>query len=96
MILDCVNTYILIDPYLSDYADRHFCTEAVQWIRKYPAPIDAGELAFIDYVLCTHNHYDHSDPYTLHTLADVNLNAIFIAPEPIKDTLLSYGIPRNE
>ena len=72
------------------------CVNTYIWIRKYPAPIDAGELAFIDYVLCTHNHYDHSDPYTLHTLADVNLNAIFIAPEPIKDTLLSYGIPRNE
>lgn len=89
------DTYILIDPYLSDYVDQNCCSELVTWKRNYPAPIAAEELDFIDYILCTHEHFDHSDPWTLSTLAKVNPNAVFIAPEPIKETLLSYGISRE-
>lgn len=85
-------TYILIDPYLSDYVDQNCCTETVKWIRRYPAPISAEEFDFVDYVLCTHAHFDHSDPYTLSKLAKINSKAMFIAPKPIKDTILSYGI----
>ncbi len=86
------DTYILVDPYLSDYVDRHCCSETVKWIRNYPAPIEASELDFVDYVLCTHAHFDHADPDTLSVLAKCNSKAIFIAPEPMKATLLSYGI----
>lgn len=84
--------YILIDPYLSDYVDQNCCTETVKWVRNYPAPIEASELDFVDYVLCTHPHFDHADPYTLSALASCNPNAFFIAPEPMRDTMLSYGI----
>ena len=87
--------YLLIDPYLSDYVDRNCCTNTVKWVRRYPAPIAAEELDFIDYVLCTHEHFDHADPETLRTLAKVNPNAKFIAPKPIRDTILSYGINPN-
>ena len=84
--------YILVDPYLSDYVDRHCCSETVKWVRNYPAPIKSSELDFVDYVLCTHAHFDHADPDTLSALAKCNSKAIFIAPEPMKATLLSYGI----
>ena len=84
--------YILIDPYLSYYVDRNCCSETVKWVRKYPAPISAKELDFVDYVLCTHAHFDHSDPDTLHAIAECNSKATFIVPEPIKETYLSYGI----
>lgn len=93
MLIKYRGSYFLIDPYLSDYVDRHCCTENVQWIRRYPAPIDAGELDFIDYVLCTHEHYDHADPHTLQTLAKASPRAVFIAPIPAAGTLRSYGIP---
>lgn len=89
------DAYILVDPYLTDYVDRHCCTETVTWVRKYPAPIEAGELDFIDYVLCTHAHFDHSDPDTLCILAEASPDARFIVPEPVKDTILSYGIPSD-
>lgn len=89
------NLYILIDPYLSDYVDKHCSTETLKWIRNYPAPIAASELDFIDYVLCTHAHYDHADPYTLSTLALCNSKAKFIAPIPMNETLLSYGISQD-
>lgn len=90
------NTHILIDPYLSDYVDKNCCSEAVKWIRNYPAPIQAKDLDFIDYVLCTHTHYDHTDPYTLEILAKVNPNATFIVPAFAIDLAASYGISPNK
>lgn len=91
MLLKYEDRYLVIDPYLSDYVDRN-CCDYVQWIRRYDAPIQAEELDFVDYVLCTHTHYDHADPDTLSILAKVNNKAIFLAPEPVKETLVSYGI----
>ena len=88
-------THILIDPYLSDYVDRNCCTDNVKWVRNYPAPIEAKELDFIDYVLCTHTHYDHTDPATLKILADVNPNATFIVPNFAVDLVASYGISHS-
>ena len=89
------DTYLLIDPYLSDYVDQNCCSDNVKWVRRYPAPIAAEEFDFVDYVLCTHAHYDHADPYTLSAIAKVNTKAKFIAPEPIKDTIMSYGISED-
>ena len=89
------DTYVLIDPYLSDYVDRNCCTETVKRVRRYPAPVAAKVFDFVDYVLCTHAHYDHADPYTLSKLAKINSKAKFIAPEPIKETIQSYGISED-
>ena len=90
------NTNILIDPYLSDYVDKNCCSDTVKWIRKYPAPIEAKDMDFIDYVLCTHTHYDHTDPYTLKELAKANPNATFIVPDFAKELVSSYGISSNK
>lgn len=90
------NRYILIDGYLSDYVDKNCCSKDVKWVRNYPAPISASELDFIDYVFCTHAHYDHADPYTLSEIAKVNPKAKFIVSDAIKDTIAKYGIaPEN-
>ena len=87
--------YIVIDPYLSSYVDENCCSETVIWKRNYPAPITAEELDFVDYILLTHAHFDHADPYTLSTIAKCNPKTKFIAPEPIKATILSYGISED-
>jgi L-ascorbate metabolism protein UlaG (beta-lactamase superfamily) len=84
--------YLLIDGYLSDYVDRNCCSEQVHWVRKYPAPIRAEELDFVDYVLCTHTHYDHADPDTLSTLAKVNKKAKYIVSAANVKTVASYGV----
>ena len=89
------NTHILVDPYLSDYVDKNCCSENVKWVRNYPAPIEADSLDFVDYVLCTHTHYDHTDPYTLEILAKVNPNAVFIVPDFAKELVAGYGIHPN-
>ena len=84
--------YLLIDAYLSDYVDRNCCTSDVRWVRKYDAPISGEELDFVDYVFCTHAHYDHADPITLSDIARVNKKAKFIVPAPIVDTVKGYGV----
>lgn len=85
--------YILIDGYLSDYVDRNCASELVPWKRRYPAPMSAEELDFIDYVFCTHSHYDHADPDTLRAIAKVNPHATYYVSNAIRETLLSYGLP---
>lgn len=88
-------TSILIDPYLSDYVDRNCCTDSVVWKRKYDAPIVASELDFIDYVFCTHPHFDHTDPDTLTVLNKVNKNITYIIPYSLEELMISYGIPED-
>ena len=87
--------YIMIDGYLSDYVDRNCSSELVTWVRRYDAPIKAEELDFIDYVFCTHAHYDHADPDTLSVLAKINSKAKFYVSAAIADTIASYGIEKN-
>lgn len=85
-------TYLLFDAYLSDYVDQNCCSDTVIWKRNYAAPIDASELDFVDYVFCSHPHFDHTDPITLRKLNAVNPKAKYIVPYALKETLLSYGI----
>jgi L-ascorbate metabolism protein UlaG (beta-lactamase superfamily) len=86
--------YLAVDPYLSDYVDRN-CSGAVIWKRLYDAPIAADELDFLDAVLCTHAHYDHTDPWTLPQIAAANPTTRFVIPAPEVETVLEMGIPRD-
>lgn len=87
--------YYLIDPYLSDYVDRNCCTDTVKWIRRYAPPILPEQLDFVDYVFCTHEHFDHADPDTLHTIAQHNKKAKFIVPKPCEAVIRAYGIAKE-
>lgn len=87
------STTLLIDPYLSDYVDRNCSTPGLLWKRNYAPPILPGKLDFIDYVFCTHDHYDHMDPTTLFAIHQANSNTKFIIPKATAHTMLSYGIP---
>ncbi|HCT93023.1 MAG TPA: MBL fold metallo-hydrolase [Lachnospiraceae bacterium] len=86
------STSVLIDPYLSYYVDQNCCTEQVKWVRRYEAPVLPDQLDFVDYVFCTHDHFDHADPDTLRAIAGHNMKVKFIVPEPARDTIQSYGI----
>ncbi|MBO5270224.1 MAG: MBL fold metallo-hydrolase [Clostridia bacterium] len=89
------NKYILIDGYLSDYVDRNCASELVPWKRRYDAPMDAEELDFIDYVFCTHAHFDHADPDTLAGIVKVNKKAKYFVSNAIVDVLVERGVPRD-
>ena len=84
--------YLLFDGYLSDYVDKNCCSENVKWVRRYPAPISGEELDFVDYVFCSHAHYDHTDPWTLAAIAKVNKKAKYIIPAPNVEKVISYGV----
>ena len=84
--------FIAVDPYLSDYVDKH-CCQFVEWKRLYEPPIAAEELDFLDAVLCTHSHYDHADPWTLAKIAKASPKTKFIVPAPEAALIASYGIP---
>lgn len=88
------NKYIVVDPYLSDYVDKN-CSQLVKWERLYPAPIQGTDLDFVDYVICTHSHYDHADPITLNQIASANEKVKFIIPAPITNVICSYGIKES-
>lgn len=94
-IIKYADRYILIDGYLSDYVDRHVASELVPWKRRYPAPMSPEELDFVDYVFCTHAHYDHADPDTLSVIARVNQKARYFVTSAIKEVLCGYGIPKD-
>lgn len=95
-IIKYEDKYVLIDGYLSDYVDKNCSTPAAKWVRNYPAPISPSELDFIDYVFCTHAHFDHADPITLSALAKINKKVKFFVPAPIKSTISSYGIKEEK
>lgn len=86
------DSYYLIDPYLSDYVDRNCCTDTIKWVRRYDTPVKPEQLDFVDYVFCTHAHFDHADPYTLRCLAAHNKKVKFIVPKPVTNMIASYGI----
>lgn len=87
--------HLVVDPYLSDYVDRN-CSATVSWKRLYPPPMSPEDLAFVDYVLCTHLHFDHADPETLSRMARANPSIRFVVPAPGVETVAGYGIdPAN-
>ena len=88
--------YLLIDGYLSNYVDKYCSSELVKWERKYPSPISPEELDFVDYVFCTHDHADHTDPETISGIAKVNKKAKFIAPAPYAEKLCDYGVAEDK
>lgn len=58
-------------------------------VRRYqPAPLKREELPKLDYVLLTHNHYDHLERKTVQNIKD----ARFIVPYGLKTTLTGWGI----
>ena len=87
--------YILIDGYLSDYVDKNCSREAFPMVRNYPVPVRPEELDFVDYVFCTHDHADHTDPYTVSGIASVNKKALYFAPQGVSDKLIEYGAPAD-
>ncbi len=91
-IIKSTSSCIMVDGYLSDYVDRNCCTNRVKWIRKYDAPISPSDLDFLDYVFCTHEHFDHSDPDTISVVAKINPTCKFIVPKPMFKTIESYGV----
>ena len=87
--------FFLFDAYLSDAVDRKHADWDRGWKRRFPAPIAAEALDFVDYIFCSHAHTDHMDPDTLRVLAHVNQKARYIVPAPLVDRLLACGVAQE-
>jgi len=75
---------ILIDPFLTDRADR-----------RYPPPAGPADFADITLVLCTHEHVDHLDLPFLREFCAVNSGARIIVPAPVIQIAVDGGLDRE-
>lgn len=87
VILELGGKRIVFDPVLGNAAPVPFAVP-----RYNPAPIDYDNFPHIDYVIITHNHYDHLERKSIQTLK----NSRFIVPLGIGAALRGWGVkPEN-
>jgi L-ascorbate metabolism protein UlaG (beta-lactamase superfamily) len=67
---------IYIDLCLSNITAERFLADKFQ--RAFPPPVEPGQINNAAYVLCTHEHIDHTDPWTLGPLASASPQARFV------------------
>jgi L-ascorbate 6-phosphate lactonase len=79
--LEAGSSRVLIDPFLSDRADR-----------RYPPPASAPDFADVTLVLCTHEHVDHLDLPFLREFCAVNPAATIVVPEPVVPVAVAAGV----
>ncbi len=75
---------VLIDPFLTDRADR-----------RYRPPAAAPDFADITLVLCTHEHGDHLDLPFLREFCAVNSTATIVVPAPVVELAVGSGVDRS-
>jgi L-ascorbate 6-phosphate lactonase len=81
-----------IDPYLSDFAEQWTYGWKNEHIRMANIPVQPKELYGIDYVLCSHDHVDHIDPFTIPIIALRNPDSKFLAPKVAKRRMLGLFV----
>ena len=70
----CNGTRLLVDPYMSNYLEKnHHLT------RLAPFPLAMDKLK-PDWLVCTHDHFDHLDPETVENIARVYPHCRFAGP----------------
>ncbi len=88
MLLSLNQRYLLIDPALSTRASPlHFAGPK----RKSPAPLRISQLPRLDYVLISHNHYDHLDLATVKRIIRRFPEVTFVAPLGLEGWLKRRG-----
>jgi L-ascorbate 6-phosphate lactonase len=85
----------LFDPYLSDFAEQWTWGWKNEHVRMSAIPIQPKEIYGVDYVLCTHDHVDHIDPFTIPIVALRNPETKFVAPKVAKQRMLSLFVKES-
>jgi L-ascorbate metabolism protein UlaG (beta-lactamase superfamily) len=91
-LLKTASAVIAVDPYLSDFAEQWTYGWKNEHIRMSAVPIQPKELFGIDLVLCTHDHVDHIDPFTIPILALRNPETRFITPKIARTRMLGLFV----
>jgi len=87
---------IYIDPILSNVVAIKIPEVADKFTRAFPPPLLPEEITNAAYVLCTHEHLDHTDPFTLEPLAKASPQAKFVISGWAKDLMDEAGIPDHK
>lgn len=85
---------IIIDPYLTnsvyDILKNFFKYPEKELMRLNASPLNPKEID-CDYYICTHDHLDHLDPYTIKNIKNKD-KIIFIGPNSCRKHFLKLGI----
>ena len=90
------DTMIAVDPYLSDYLAEKYQNAEFKHRRIMPPPILPKEAAVADWLLATHKHSDHLDPWTVSAMVAANPNLKIIVPESTAGHAKDMGIPADK
>jgi L-ascorbate 6-phosphate lactonase len=74
-----MNAVVYIDPVLSSVVSIKEPQNANKFSRAFPPPVLPEEITNAAFVLCTHDHLDHTDPFTLGPIAQASPQAKFFA-----------------
>ena len=83
------------DPCLSDFAEQWTYGWKNEHIRMSAIPIQPKEIVGVDYILCTHDHVDHIDPFTIPIVALRNKETKFVTPKVAKQRMLSLFVEES-
>lgn len=83
---------LYIDPVLSDVVAIKIPAQAEKFQRAFEPPLAPSQVSNAAYVLCTHEHLDHTDPLTLGPLAVASSQARFITSGWAQSALEEAGI----
>ncbi len=84
---------VYIDPCLSDVAALRSTDLRAEFARAFPPPLEPAQVTNAAYVLCSHEHIDHTDPLTLGPLARSSPDSRIVATGWSADLLDEAGIP---
>jgi N-acyl-phosphatidylethanolamine-hydrolysing phospholipase D len=88
-LIKAMNNIILTDPIWNEKCSPF---KNIGPKRRYPPAIDLNQLVKVDYVLISHNHYDHLDKKTIIKLHKKFPNIVWIVPLGIKKWLKKLKI----
>lgn len=90
--LEIASQIVYIDPYLSNSVS---ILDAEDLERNVPVPVRPEEVNDADWVLITHEHIDHCDPYTIPKIVEASPQAKFLGPAPVVRQLQAWGIDES-
>ncbi len=92
----CRDTLIVVDPYLSDYLAEKYQNAEFKHRRMIPPPMLPKEAAVADWMLATHKHSDHLDPWTVSGMVAANPNLKIIVPESAAGHAKDMAVPEDK
>ena len=87
---------MVVDPYLSDYLAEKYQNAEFKHRRMIPPPMSPKEAAVADWLLATHKHSDHLDPWTVSAMVAANPNLKVIVPESTAGHAKDMGVPADK